>query len=226
MLRYRLALVAAGILLSTAPSAWAFPACKTELAQTATRHSPILTSRLRTASASVRTSSRCSSVSSSKVHLIPFGGSNRYTATALIISRPRGSIATALGGAPILLRLALHRWGVRVPACNNSGNFAIFTAIRRRRRANSTRSPSMSIVVLAVGGDPVLGDSLLRPNQYRLPLQTMSHINRSDRSLASAFHSDSSCGQVPAIDRRSSEPPRHKGMTGRSRSPVISGGGS
>jgi hypothetical protein len=36
---------------------------------------------------SIRTSSRCISVCSSKVHLIPFGGSNRYTATALIIRR-------------------------------------------------------------------------------------------------------------------------------------------
>ena len=77
MLRYRLALVAAGILLLTAPSAWAFSlenvGCGGDGAKASDR--------------SIRTSSRCSSVSSSKVHLIPFGGSNRYTAMALIIRR-------------------------------------------------------------------------------------------------------------------------------------------
>jgi hypothetical protein len=90
MLRYRLALVAAGILLFTASSAWAFSQQNVSSGEGNSSFTDP-DDRLRTVSASVRTSSRCSSVSSSKVHLIPFSGSNRYTVTALIRRRRPGN---------------------------------------------------------------------------------------------------------------------------------------
>jgi hypothetical protein len=92
MLRYRLALVVAGTLSLTAPSAWAFSLQNAGSGGDGNSSFTDPADRLRTVSpkasdGSIRASSRHSSVSSSKVHLIPFGGSNRYTATALIISR-------------------------------------------------------------------------------------------------------------------------------------------
>ena len=115
MLRYRLALIAAGILLLTAPSAWAFSLQNAGPAETATHHSLIRTTRLRTILASARTSSRRSSVSSSlKKHLTPFGGTNRYMATALIIRRAAATKRASLTTSPILFRFAPHIRGSRV----------------------------------------------------------------------------------------------------------------
>ena len=95
MLRYRLALVAAGILLLTAPSAWAFSQQNAGSSGDGNSSFSDPDDQI-TNNFGVRLNEQpCSSVSSSNVHLIPFGGSNRYTATALIIRR--AGLATERG---------------------------------------------------------------------------------------------------------------------------------
>ena len=91
MRRYRLALIAIGILLLTAPSAWAFSqqnvASVGDGSSSFTDPDDQLMNNF-----GVRLSEQpMQSVSSSKVHSIPFGGTNRYTATALIIRRFRAA---------------------------------------------------------------------------------------------------------------------------------------
>jgi hypothetical protein len=119
MFRYRLALgvFAAAIALLPLTSAWAF---SQQSAGGGDGNSSFADpdDRLRTVSASdrsIRTSSRCSSACSSKVHLIPFGGSNRYTATALIIRRsgPESERGRLTGGSILSFAPSASLWQAR-----------------------------------------------------------------------------------------------------------------
>ena len=46
----------------------------------------------------------------------------------------------------------------------------------------------MGFVILVIGSDPILGERFLCDGDVELPGDTMSHIRRSKRSFASAFH--------------------------------------